>query len=268
MADALPISPDIAAYFARHSLPAAASSHFPLLNLPAYDAEQTLRSCEVYHQSDNGHGDDDGVQLGRALALLRPPALTQLYLTRQPALGDPGAAGLAAGLRELTALEVLHVADCGLGDAGGAALADAAKHLGLSRLVLTRNARLGDAGAAALAALLADPAHYVGLKALYLNGCAVGDGGASALAAALPTGARALARLALQDNRIGDPGMLALAAAVDRGGLAQEGEFLYLQNNPCTEAGRAAVARAARGKLRAHLGWPPPNSGIAPTDYD
>lgn len=258
---------EVKSYFAKYSAEASASQHFPLMELPEYNCEEALASDEVFYHSDNGYVDEDGVQLGKALAVLKPATLKQIYLTNQSGLGDVGVAGVAAGLSELQDMDVVHVVGSSMGDAGLAALAPAIKHLSLSKLVLTRNT-IGDTGATALAVLLADPAHFIGLEWLYLDSCPVGDAGAAALGAALLSGCKSLARLALQGCAIGDGGMLALAAAINQGGMAQEGEFLYLQDNPCTKAGKQAVICACRGKMRCHLGWPPPNGGIAPEEYD
>jgi hypothetical protein len=44
----------------------------------------------------------------------------------------------------------------------------------------------------------------------------------------------------------------------------QTGEFFYLQGNPLSEAAKALIASACSGKIRVHLGWPPPLSGLEP----
>ena len=165
-------------------------------------------------------------------------------------------------------MDTLHLADNDIGDAGVAALAESIKHLGLTTIVLTNNS-FGDAGAIALAKTLADPECYERLEWLFLNGCRISDAGAAAIAAALGTGCKELNRLALHDNQIGDAGMAAIAASINRG-AAQTLEFFYLQGNPFTDAGKETVHKAVRGKIRTHLGWPPPLGalGLAPEDCD
>jgi hypothetical protein len=49
---------------------------------------------------------------------------------------------------------------------------------------------------------------------------------------------------------------------------AQALEFLYFQNNPFTEEGKMAIFNACRGKIRCHLGWPPPLGMLNPEDWD
>jgi hypothetical protein len=44
--------------------------------------------------------------------------------------------------------------------------------------------------------------------------------------------------------------------------------FLYFQNNPFTEEGKMAIFNACRGKIRCHLGWPPPLGMLNPEDWD
>ena len=240
---------DVKAYFAKYSEPATPSEHFPLMELPAYDCEEKLASAEIYYHSEKGYDDHDAVQLGKAIAGMRPPTLKQLYLSKN-AIGDAGAIGLAAGLKELDAMDTIHIADNQIGDAGIAALAESIKHLGCTTIVFTRNT-FGDAGAAAFADALADPDSFKNLEWLYLNECQIGDKGAAAIAQALLTGCKDLVRLALHDNQIGDAGAAAIADAFNKGAIAQTGEFLYFQGNPITDEGKECVAKACRGKVRA-----------------
>ena len=74
-------------------------------------------------------------------------------------------------------------------------------------------------------------------------------------------------RIALQDNQIGDAGAFALADAFNKGAIAQTGEFFYFQGNPLTDAGKQKLAKACRGKIRVHLGWPPPLGALEPEDW-
>lgn len=257
---------EVKAYFSKYSMESMPSEHFPLMELPAYDCEEKLSSAEIYYHSEKGYDDHDAVQLGKAIAAMKPPTLKQIYLSKN-SIGDAGAIGLAAGLKELDSMDTLHLADNQIGDAGIAALAESSKHLGCTTIVLTRNT-FGDAGAVAFAAALADPDNFKNLEWLYLNECQIGDKGAAAIAEALLTGCRELVRLAVHDNQIGDAGAAAFAGAFNKGAIAQTGEFFYLQNNPITDAGKELVAKACRGKIRVHLGWPPPLGMMEPEEWD
>jgi len=260
------IDAEVKAYFAKHSTEAAPSEHFPLMEVPGYNVEEKIATAEVFYQAEKGYADDDAIQLGKALAVMKPPTFKQLYLTKN-SIGDKGAIGLAAGLKELESMETIHLADNQIGDEGMAALADAIKHLGCCTLVFTRNT-FGDAGAAALAKVLADPDNFENLEWLYLNECNISDAGAEAIAEAMLTGCKEIVRLGLQDNKIGDKGAAALAAAINKGAIAQTGEFFYFQGNPLSEAGKKKIAYACKGKIRIHLGWPPPMGALEPEDWD
>jgi len=260
------VDDEVKAYFAKYSTEAEPSEHFPLMELPAYDCEKKLTTAEVFYQSEKGYDDNDAIQLGKAIVALKPPGLRQIYLSKN-SVGDAGAIGLAAGLKELEEMDTLHFADNQIGDAGMVALADSIKHLGCTTLVFTRNT-FGDEGAEAFAKALADPDNFANLDWLFLNECQIGDKGAAAIAKALLTGAKELVRLALHDNKIGDEGALAIAEVLNKGALAQNGEFFYFQGNPLTDKGKEAVAKACRGKIRVHLGWPPPLGALEPEDWD
>jgi Ran GTPase-activating protein (RanGAP) involved in mRNA processing and transport len=253
-------------YFKKYSFEAEPSEHFPLMELPAYDCEEKLASAEVFYQSEKGYDDNDAIQLGKAIAAMQPQTLKQIYLTKN-AIGDAGAIGLAAGLKELEAMDTIHVAENNIGGAGMAALSESIKHLGCTTLVFTRNP-IGDDGAAAFAKALADPENFKNLEWLFLNECEIGDRGAAEIAKALLTGCKELVRIALHDNKIGDEGTAALADAFNMGAIAQTGEFFYFQNNPFTEEGKQKIAKACRGKIRVHLGWPPPLGMLEPEDWD
>ena len=257
---------DVRAYFTKYSFEAEPSEHFPLMELPAYNVEEKLASAEVFYQSEKGYDDDAAVQLGKAIAVMKPPTLKQIYLTKNN-IGDAGAVGLAAGLQELEAMDTIHIAENQIGGAGMAALADSIKHLGCTTLVFTRNP-IGDDGAAAFAAALADPDSFKNLEWLFLNECEIGDRGAAAIGQALLTGCKELVRLALHDNKIADEGTAALADAFNKGAISQTGEFFYFQNNPFSDKGKQTMAQACRGKIRVHLGWPPPLGMLEPEDWD
>jgi len=265
---AMAIDDEVKAYFKKYSYEAAPSEHFPLMELPAYDAEAKLTSAEVFYQSEKGYDDNDAVQLGKAIAAIKPPTLRQIYLTKNN-IGDAGAIGLAAGLKELEseAMDTLHLADNQIGDAGMAALTDSIKHLGCTTLVFTRNT-FGDAGAIAFAEALKDPENFKNLEWLFLNECQIGDKGAEAIAGALLTGCKELVRIALHDNKIGDAGAVAIATAFNKGAIAQTGEFFYFQGNPVSDEAKAKLAKACKGKIRVHLGWPPPLGMLEPEDWD
>lgn len=254
------------AYFAKFSTEAAPSEHFPVMELPAYDCQEKLATAEIFYQSEKGYSDEDGIQLGRAIIAMKPPALRQIYLTKN-GIGDAAATSIAAGIRLLERMDTLHLADNQIGDAGVAALADACKCLGLTTIVLTRNS-FGNEGAKALASALAHPEHFERLEWLFLNESKIADDGAAALGKALLTGGKELNRLALHDNQIGDTGAAALAEAINHGAGAQTLEFLYLQGNPFSDEGKQNIFNACRGKIRCHLGWPPPLGCINPEDWD
>jgi len=192
------VDDEVKAYFAKYSTEAEPSEHFPLMELPAYDCEKKLTTAEVFYQSEKGYDDNDAIQLGKAIVALKPPGLRQIYLSKN-SVGDAGAIGLAAGLKELEEMDTLHFADNQIGDAGMVALADSIKHLGCTTLVFTRNT-FGDEGAEAFAKALADPDNFANLEWLFLNECQIGDKGAVAIAKALLTGAKELVRLALHDK--------------------------------------------------------------------
>jgi len=265
---AMAIDEQVKAFFQKYSTEPEPSEHFPLMELPGYNLEEKLATAEVLYQSEKGYDDDDAVQLGKAIAELKPRTLKQIYLSKN-SIGDRGAIGLAAGLKELepNSMDTIHIADNQIGDEGMIALADAIKHLGCTTIVFTRNA-FGDAGAAAFAAALADPDNFLNLEGLFLNECQVGDKGAAAIAEALLTGPQDLVRLALHGNQIGDAGAAALGAAFDKGAVAQTLEFFFFQNNPLSDEGKMVIAKACRGKIRIHLGWPPPLGGLEPEDWD
>jgi len=257
---------DIKAYFSKFTTEAQPSEHFPLMELPGYDCQDKLATAEVFYQSERGYEDEDGVQLGKAILAMKPEGLRQIYLSKN-AIGDAGAVSIAAGIKGLERMDTLHLADNHIGDAGVIALADSIKHLGLTTVVLTRNC-FGDDGAAALAAPLADPENFERLEWLFLNECQIGDMGAAAIMEALLTGGKELNRLALHDNKIGDNGAAAIASAINKGAGAQTLEFFYLQGNPFTDVGKTKVHDACLGKIRVHLGWPPPLGGLNPEDWD
>ena len=125
------------------------------------------------------------------------------------------------------------------------------------------------AGAIAFSAALADPEKFERLEWLFLNGSNIADKGAAALGKALLTGVKELNRLALQECKIGDEGAKAFADCINTGAGAQTVEFLYFQKNELmTEEGKNALAMACKGKIRCHLGWPPPLGGLAPEEWD
>ena len=260
------IDDDIKAFFTKFSFETAPSEHFPLMELPGYDCQEKLATAEIFYQSEKGYTDVDGVQLGRAIQVMRPATLRQIYLTKN-AIGDAGAISIAAGIKLLERMDTLHLSDNQIGDAGVAALADATQSLGLTTIVLTRNP-FGNAGAKAIAATLAKPENYERLEWLFLNETRIADEGAAALGRALLTGCRQLNRLALHGNQIGDEGCKAFADSLNKGAGAQALEFLYFQNNPFTEEGKMAIFNACRGKIRCHLGWPPPLGMLNPEDWD
>lgn len=257
---------DVKAFFKKYTTEAMPSEHFPLMELPGYDVEEKIASAEVFYQSEQGYDDNDAIQLGKAIAIIKPPTLKQIYLSKNN-IGDAGAVGLAAGLKELEEMDTIHLADNQIGDAGMVALADSIKHLGCTTIVFTRN-NFGDEGAAAFAAALGDPDNFKNLEWLFLNECKIADRGAAAIGQALLTGPKDLVRVALHDNQIGDDGAKAIADAFNKGAIAQTGEFFYFQGNPITDAGKEAIAKACRGKIRVHLGWPPPLGMLEPEDWD
>jgi hypothetical protein len=260
------VDDDVKAFFAKHTVESAPSEHFPLMEVPGYDCQEKLATAEVFYQSERDYTDDDGVQLGKAILAMKPEGLRQIYLSKN-AIGNAGAISIAAGIKELERMDTLHLAENQIGDAGVVALADSMKHLGLTTIVLTRNP-FGDEGAVALAEPLAKPEYFERLEWLFLNESNVADKGAVAILEALKTGGVELNRLALHDNKITDEGAAAIAKAVNMGAGAQTLEFFYLQGNPFTNEGKQKVSDACRGKIRCHLGWPPPLGGLSPEEWD
>ena len=288
---------DVKAYLKKYTTEAAPSEHFPLMELPAYDLEEKVRApAQLLFLSARAlsHHTHSPVSppshtnrsppprsstsqrratttttpssSARRLWAMKPPTLKQIYLSKNN-VGDAGAIGLAAGLKELEAMDTIHFADNQIGDAGMAALAPALAPLGCTTIVFTRNT-FGDEGAAAFAKALADPESFKNLEWLFLNECQISDKGAAALAAALLTGCKELVRFNIADNKIGDAGASAIADAFNKGAIAQTGEFFYFQGNPVTDEGKNAIAKACRGKIRVHLGWPPPLGALEPEDWD
>lgn len=257
----------IKSYFAKFTTESEPSEHFPLMELPAYDCQAKLESAEVFYQSEKGYTDEDGVQLGRAIQLIKPSTLRQIYLSKNM-IGDAAAISIAKGIKLLDRMDTLHLSDNQIGDAGVSALADASKSLGLTTIVLTNNP-FGDEGAIAFGAALADPEKFERLEWLFLNGSNIADKGAAAIGKALLTGVKELNRLALQECKIGDEGAKAFADCINKGAGAQTVEFLYFQKNELmTDEGKNALAMACKGKIRCHLGWPPPLGGLAPEEWD
>ena len=198
-------------------------------------------------------------------AFASAPRSVHLGLTGNAALGDGGAAAVAAAIAGgAAAVEGLYMSHCGVGPAGAAALAGALRHRRdgpVVRLGLNFN-RLGDGGAALFAPVLAGADACSSLRVLGLSGNGLGDAAAIALAAALGSnttlrrvyftdnaitcagagrfgelllrGTR-LHRLGLAHNRIGPAGAASLAAgaaAAGPGGL----ERLCLFGNPFLES--------------------------------
>jgi hypothetical protein len=105
------------------------------------------------------HNDDDASVRHRPTLSILPPPIS-LRMVRNPGIGDPGAAALAAALRTVTrqrpgtvVFETLDLSDCDIGDTGAEALAmafdTAAGSNAIRRLVIGHN-RIGNRGLSAL----------------------------------------------------------------------------------------------------------------------
>ena len=113
----------VQAFFAKYTTESAASEHFPLMELTGYNCEEKLATGEVFYQPECGFSDDDAVQLGKAIEIIKPEKLRQLYLNKND-LTDAGACGVAAGLGNLKAFNRITLSDNAIGSAGMAALAE------------------------------------------------------------------------------------------------------------------------------------------------
>ncbi|KAF8055831.1 EGY2 [Scenedesmus sp. PABB004] len=199
-------------------------------------------SCASADFSNNGLGPLGAAQLAEVLPTC---ALQQLKLHTN-AIGDEGAALLAAKLSGNGLLLALDLGANGIGDAGAAALAEGLKlNTTLTRLDLSGNA-IDVSGARALAEALAA---NTTLTSLTLSDNYLGVEGAKVLAEAL-TANTSLAELGLRGNELGDEGLDALATALQARGAPLK--LLDVGNNSLSAASAAPLARllhSAAGSL-------------------
>ncbi|EIE26490.1 RNI-like protein [Coccomyxa subellipsoidea C-169] len=166
----------------------------------------------------------DGNPLGFSGTSALKPLLSQLkelHLGRA-ALGDEGAASLAAAMPSSSPLELLDVNDNDIGPTGAAALAEALER-GLQLKVLRmRGNRIGDEGAAALGRALAKGPL---LQELDVGGNQMGTGAAELLGSA-----QKLRKLSLFDSHLGDEGACVVA---DRLSAASFVQLMELELSAC-----------------------------------
>ena len=265
MPDAPPKSPRLddhtKAFLEKYSWETYPSKHLKYLEIPAFDLETSLATDEVLHITDQKVSDADCASLAKALTLMKPINMKQIYLSNND-IGDAGCTEICKAAKDLPNFDLLYIARNHIGDAGVKAVAEQLCNTKIWQLVLTENT-FGNDGAAALAKCGADPKAFPGLRWLFLDNTNVGDKGVEALAKAMVTGFRSVERLALQNTKLTNKGLKHLAEALAKGGLPAC-EYLYVQNNDFDIDGKQLLRAAAkaRGGIKVHFGWPPPLPGV------
>ncbi len=242
--------------------PQRMSKHLKYLEIPEFDAKEAFVAERIFEISERGLDDADASKLAAAMRVFRPAEMEELYIYLNH-IGDAGFTEIVGELHHLPQLDLLWAAQNEISDAGFASFGQLVASGGaarLTRLVMHGN-KIGDAGAKAFADAIADGA-LPELKWLFLNENEIGDAGVEAIARALEGGAcPKLTRLALQNNKLGDQALYALAEMVTKGGMKEVGEYIYVQENAFSKAGREALSSAMAGlHLQGHFGWPLPKT--------
>lgn len=264
MPDAPPKSPrlddSVKAFLEKYSWETYPSKHLKYLEIPAFDLETSLATDQVIHITDQKVNDAECASLSKALMLMKPVNMRQIYLSNND-IGDEGCTQVCLAAKELPSFDLLYIARNHVGDAGVSAVAQHLAQTQIWQLVLTENP-FGDAGVTALAHSGADPSAWPALRWLFLDSSEVGDKGVEALAKACVTGFRHVERLALQNTKLTNRGMAALASALNEGALPKC-EYLYVQNNDFDVEGKQILRAAAKARdIKVHFGWPPPLPGV------
>ncbi|KAM9779985.1 NACHT, LRR and PYD domains-containing protein 3-like [Neosynchiropus ocellatus] len=142
--------------------------------------------------------------------------LTQLDLSRNQNLKDPGVELLSAGLKSPHChLETLSLSRCGLSERSGSLLSSvlSSPSSRLTQLDLSRNQDLQDPGVELLSAGLKSP--HCHLETLSLSGCRISERGCASLASALTSNPSHLRELDLSKNHPGGPGVELLSAGLE-----------------------------------------------------
>ncbi|KAM9832105.1 NACHT, LRR and PYD domains-containing protein 12-like [Neosynchiropus ocellatus] len=142
--------------------------------------------------------------------------LTQLDLSENRDLKDPGVELLSAGLKSPHChLETLSLRECGLSERSGSLLSSvlSSPSSRLTQLDLSRNRDLKDPGVELLSAGLKSP--HCHLETLSLRWCRISERGCASLASALTSNPSHLRELDLSENHPGGPGLELLSAGLE-----------------------------------------------------
>ena len=196
----------IRAFFEKYSWDKYTSKHLKYYEVSAFDLETSIASDSVVHITDQTLDDNECETLARALQLMVPENLKQLYLSGNK-IGDRGVASLVKGALALPNFELLFLAkNADIGDEGMVAIAEGLAKTKIWQLVLTET-KIGNAGAKAFAAAIdKDSEAFSSLRWLFLDSTQIGDKGVEALAKALTKGCKSLERLALQNTKLTNRG--------------------------------------------------------------
>ncbi|KAM9779981.1 NACHT, LRR and PYD domains-containing protein 3-like [Neosynchiropus ocellatus] len=142
--------------------------------------------------------------------------LTQLDLSQNQDLQDPGVELLSAGLKSPHChLETLSLSCCGLSERSGSLLSSvlSSPSSRLTQLDLSQNQDLQDPGVELLSAGLKSP--HCHLETLSLSRCRISERGFASLASALTSNPSHLRELDLSKNHPGGPGLELLSAGLE-----------------------------------------------------
>ena len=197
---------NVKAVLEKYSWEAYPSKHLKYFEIGAFDLETSLASDEVMHITDQKVSDADCTALGKALTLMKPENMKNIYLSNND-IGDEGCIRIAQAASTLPNFELLFIAQNSIGDAGASACFQQLAPTKIWQLVLTDN-KFGDASMKALAdAVAKDGSAFSSLKWLFLDGSQVGDKGIADLVKALTGGMKAVTRLALQRTKLTNKGL-------------------------------------------------------------
>ncbi|KAM9779659.1 NACHT, LRR and PYD domains-containing protein 3-like [Neosynchiropus ocellatus] len=142
--------------------------------------------------------------------------LTQLHLSLNQDLQDPGVELLSAGLKSPQChLETLSLSCCGLSERSGSLLSSvlSSPSSRLTQLDLSWNQDLQDPGVELLSAGLKSP--HCHLETLSLSRCRISERGCASLTSALTSNPSHLRELDLSENHPGGPGLELLSAGLE-----------------------------------------------------
>ncbi|KAM9804536.1 NACHT, LRR and PYD domains-containing protein 12-like [Neosynchiropus ocellatus] len=170
---------------------------------------------ETLSLSSCGLSERSGSALSSVLSS-KSSRLTQLDLSQNWDLKDPGVELLSAGLRSPHChLETLSLRGCGLSERSGSALSSvlSSPSSSLTQLDLSQNWDLKDPGVELLSAGLKSP--HCHLETLSLSRCTISERGCASLASALTSNPSHLRELDLRNNHPGGPGLELLSAGLE-----------------------------------------------------